>query len=108
VKFASPQVDCNALQAFRSPATSGSFRAVANNGGISLNMLRACVGEAERLAGRRRLERSVAGVTVTADGKRLLDRVEAMVTLLRPKGTMMGSARSNLAFGRPLREVASR
>ena len=81
-KFASPRIDWTVLQAFRYVATSGSFRAASISGGISLNTLRARVGEAERLAGRPLLERTIAGVTVTADGRILLDRVEAMAALL--------------------------
>jgi DNA-binding transcriptional LysR family regulator len=85
-KFASPRIDWTVLQAFRYVATSGSFRAASNSGGISLNTLRARVGEAERLAGRLLLERTVCGATVTADGRMLLGRVEAMAALLSGTG----------------------
>jgi DNA-binding transcriptional LysR family regulator len=74
--------DWAALQAFRTVAHSGAFRAAALTSGLSINTLRARVGYLEQVAGRTLFDRSILGTVVTPDGKALLARLDTMAAAL--------------------------
>lgn len=78
-KLVDPRFDWRLLQAFLDVVECGTFRAASFERRFALNTLRARVDELERLAGRKLLDRSVEGVTVTKAGEDVLRVINAMV-----------------------------
>lgn len=78
-KLVDPGFDWRLLQAFLDVVECGTFRAASLQRRFALNTVRARVGELERLVGRKLLDRSVEGVTVTKAGDDVLRVINAMV-----------------------------
>jgi DNA-binding transcriptional LysR family regulator len=81
--FSGERVDWSLLQAYRWVAHARSFRGAALETGISINTLRARVDRVEKLAGRKLLDRSVSGISVTGAGLALLELTDAVVAVLK-------------------------